>query len=89
MDQQVLASVTSQEEPQFRLCYISVDFLFRPSDRSSSVFSLSVSSVDSRSDTSEGNTTNTVDRGQAFYYAYVSAWCGWCVNEGYLDAHYA
>jgi len=18
------------------------------------------------------------------YYAYVSAWCGWCVNEGYL-----
>ena len=23
------------------------------------------------------------------YYAYVSAWCGWCVNEGYLDAHYA
>jgi integrase len=23
------------------------------------------------------------------YYAYVSAWCGWCVNEGYLDVHYA
>jgi integrase len=23
------------------------------------------------------------------YYAYVSAWCGWCVNEGYLEAHYA
>jgi len=23
------------------------------------------------------------------YYAYISAWCGWCVNEGYLDAHYA
>jgi len=23
------------------------------------------------------------------YYAYVSAWCGWCVNEGYLTAHYA
>jgi len=23
------------------------------------------------------------------YYRYVSAWCGWCVNEGYLDAHYA
>ncbi|WP_336003406.1 tyrosine-type recombinase/integrase [Halorientalis halophila] len=23
------------------------------------------------------------------YYAYVSAWCGWCVNEGYLAAHYA
>jgi len=23
------------------------------------------------------------------YYAYVSAWCGWCVNEGYLGAHYA
>jgi integrase len=28
---------------------------------------------------------NTVET----YYAYVSAWCGWCVNEGYLDAHYA
>jgi integrase len=23
------------------------------------------------------------------YYAYVSAWCGWCVNEGYLETHYA
>jgi integrase len=23
------------------------------------------------------------------YYAYVSAWCGWCVNEGYLESHYA
>ncbi|RXK47831.1 tyrosine-type recombinase/integrase [Halorientalis pallida] len=23
------------------------------------------------------------------YYAYLSAWCGWCVNEGYLEAHYA
>jgi integrase len=23
------------------------------------------------------------------YYAYVSAWCGWCVNEGYFEAHYA
>lgn len=23
------------------------------------------------------------------YYRYLSAWCGWCVNEGYLDAHYA
>ncbi|WP_440991812.1 site-specific integrase [Haloarchaeobius baliensis] len=23
------------------------------------------------------------------YYAYVSAWCGWCVNEGYLSAHHA
>jgi integrase len=23
------------------------------------------------------------------YYAYISAWCGWCVNEGYLEAHYA
>lgn len=23
------------------------------------------------------------------YYAYVSAWCGWCVNEGFLDVHYA
>ncbi|SEP22299.1 hypothetical protein SAMN05216388_104715 [Halorientalis persicus] len=22
------------------------------------------------------------------YYAYISAWCGWCVNEGYLEAHY-
>ena len=30
----------------------------------------------------KGNTVRT-------YYAYVSAWCGWCVNEGYLDAHYA
>ena len=30
----------------------------------------------------KGNTVQT-------YYAYVSAWCGWCVNEGYLDAHYA
>lgn len=23
------------------------------------------------------------------YYAYISAWCGWCVNEGYVEAHYA
>ncbi|MFC4246890.1 tyrosine-type recombinase/integrase [Natribaculum luteum] len=23
------------------------------------------------------------------YYAYVSAWCGWCVDEGYLPVHYA
>lgn len=23
------------------------------------------------------------------YYAYISAWAGWCVTEGYLDAHYA
>ncbi|SDG24101.1 tyrosine-type recombinase/integrase [Halorientalis regularis] len=23
------------------------------------------------------------------YYAYISAWCGWCVNEGYLQSHYA
>jgi len=23
------------------------------------------------------------------YYAYISAWCGWCVDEGYLAAHYA
>lgn len=23
------------------------------------------------------------------YYAYISAWCCWCVNEGYLEAHYA
>jgi hypothetical protein len=23
------------------------------------------------------------------YYAYISAWCGWCVNGGYLEAHYA
>lgn len=23
------------------------------------------------------------------YYAYISSWCGWCVTEGYLDAHYA
>jgi integrase len=23
------------------------------------------------------------------YYAYISAWCGWCVNEGYLETHYA
>lgn len=23
------------------------------------------------------------------YYAYVSAWCGWCVTEGYLDTHFA
>jgi integrase len=22
------------------------------------------------------------------YYAYISAWCGWCVNEGYLETHY-
>ncbi|MFB6138899.1 MAG: tyrosine-type recombinase/integrase [Halosimplex sp.] len=30
----------------------------------------------------KGNTVQT-------YYAYVSAWCGWCVNEGYLESHYA
>lgn len=30
----------------------------------------------------KGNTVQT-------YYAYVSAWCGWCVDEGYLPAHYA
>ena len=30
----------------------------------------------------KGNTVRT-------YYAYVSAWCGWCVNEGYLSAHVA
>ncbi|MFC7251907.1 phage integrase SAM-like domain-containing protein [Halomicroarcula sp. GCM10025324] len=23
------------------------------------------------------------------YYHYISAWCGWCVNEGYLEGHYA
>ncbi|WP_254274468.1 tyrosine-type recombinase/integrase [Haloarcula marina] len=23
------------------------------------------------------------------YYRYISAWCGWCVNEGYLEAHFA
>ena len=23
------------------------------------------------------------------YYAYISAWCSWCVNEGYLETHYA
>ena len=23
------------------------------------------------------------------YYRYISAWCGWCVNEGYLEANYA
>ena len=23
------------------------------------------------------------------YYAYLSAWCGWCVTEGYLDTHFA
>ena len=23
------------------------------------------------------------------YYRYISAWCGWCVNEGYLEAHSA
>jgi integrase len=23
------------------------------------------------------------------YYAYISAWCGWCVTEGYLDTHFA
>ncbi|WP_338737906.1 tyrosine-type recombinase/integrase [Haloplanus salilacus] len=23
------------------------------------------------------------------YYAYISAWCGWCVSEGYLETHYA
>ena len=23
------------------------------------------------------------------YYRYISAWCGWCVNEGCLEAHYA
>ena len=20
---------------------------------------------------------------------YISAWCGWCINKGYLEAHYA
>ena len=30
----------------------------------------------------EQNTVQTYDR-------YLSAWCGWCVNEGYLEAHYA
>ncbi|MFC7078260.1 phage integrase SAM-like domain-containing protein [Haloarcula halophila] len=23
------------------------------------------------------------------YYHYISAWCGWCTNEGYLEGHYA
>ena len=23
------------------------------------------------------------------YYPYISAWCGWCVNKRYLEAHYA
>ncbi len=23
------------------------------------------------------------------YYHYISAWCGWCANEGYLRGHYA
>jgi integrase len=23
------------------------------------------------------------------YYRYISAWCGWCANEGYLKTHYA
>jgi integrase len=23
------------------------------------------------------------------YYHYISGWCGWCANEGYLEAHYA
>lgn len=23
------------------------------------------------------------------YYAYISAWCGWCVTEGYLETHFA
>jgi integrase len=23
------------------------------------------------------------------YYSYLSSWTGWCVTEGYLDAHYA
>ena len=23
------------------------------------------------------------------YYHYISAWCGWCANEGYLEGHYA
>jgi integrase len=23
------------------------------------------------------------------YYHYISAWCGWCANEGYLGGHYA
>lgn len=23
------------------------------------------------------------------YYAYLSAWCGWCVTEGYLGVHFA
>ena len=33
----------------------------------------------------QGLKQNTVQT----YYAYISAWCGWCVNEGYLEAHYA
>jgi integrase len=35
--------------------------------------------------TDRGLKQNTVQT----YYAYVSAWCGWCVNEGFLDVHYA
>ena len=23
------------------------------------------------------------------YYHYISTWCGWCANEGYLRGHYA
>ena len=23
------------------------------------------------------------------YYHYISAWCGWCANEGFLEGHYA
>jgi len=23
------------------------------------------------------------------YYHYISAWCGWCTNEGYLEGYYA
>jgi hypothetical protein len=28
---------------------------------------------------------NTVET----YYRYISAWCGWCVNNDYLEIHYA
>nr|WP_245180833.1 hypothetical protein [Halomicroarcula amylolytica] len=33
----------------------------------------------------KGLKQNTVQ----IYYCYISAWCGWCVSEGYLEAHYA
>ncbi len=32
----------------------------------------------------QGLKQNTVQT----YFCYISAWCGWCVNEGYLEAHY-